>query len=421
MSKNIFIKLKSYLSIVLVAVLLSSCGEQLTYTEPNDDDLSLRTLVNKYYKNSGFYLGALPGANYFTDLNKVNWKNLYYKEFAMSTLQTEFNQSVVYPLPNKEWFDGGYKSQFDLARKNEQILSVDASLSENCSDWIKDETSALHTSANILNVLNFYQANISKELEKNKDVVKWMSVVKNPVSTGHEGLNYDGTGVTQTYQAGEWFGPVSGVGFENPWTVLGFTDTILTNVQLNENRIPKYIFDAFRISNQNAPGVKQIITQLDGELNEKVWNTLKQLLITLRQNGVRVDGIGWIARLDLNKGFGQENLRRLSLLIDWCYQNNFEFHVIGLEVKSSDVNRWDTEDLDGIAKKETEIAAVFSSVADIVIQKAGKGAKSLGYGILDGRYESGIGTYANLFNHDGEKGLMYSELQNLLIPDLSNK
>lgn len=420
MSKKIISKLFPLIAGVSFILMLHACGENLVYQEPSDEDLSIRQLVNKYYKNSGFLIGATTGQSYLTDISYASLKQVFYKEFYLNSVQKEFNQASVYPVHNKEWFNGSYKHLFDLARKNKQVLSVDASLSPVCSEWIKNESSPMHSPENIADLMNHYVMNIAKEAEKNKDVVKWMTVIRDAVSRGHEGLGYDGTGVNTVYQAGEWFGPVAGVGYENPWTVLGMSDTTLTQINLNETRIPRYVFGAFRLTNLYAPGVKQLIAQSDDEMNDKVWNTVKQLVITLREKGFRIDGIDWTAKLDMNKGFGEDKLRKLSLLIDWCYQNNVEFHISGLEIKALDVNRWDTEDLEGLGKKENEVSAVMTPIAKLMTEKAGKGAKTLSYGIFDGRYEQGIGTYAALFDHEGGKRRMYVDMQKLLSPELSD-
>lgn len=421
MSRNIITKLGVLITGISLILMFHACGEDLVYQEPADENLSIRQLVNKYYKNSGFQIGTITGEHYLTDVKYNNLKQVFFREFSLNSVMREFNQASVYPVNNKEWFDGSYKYLFDLARKNKQVLSVDASLSPDCSEWIKDETSSMHTTVNISAIMRYYMSNVAKEAEKNKDVVKWMTVVRDVVSRGHEGLDYDGTGGNTIYPAGEWFGPVAGSGYENPWTVLGMSDTTLTQINLNETKVPRYIFEAFHLANLYAPGVKQLISQPDDEMNDKVWNTVKQLVITLREHGIRVDGISWIAKLDINKGFGEDELRKLSLLIDWCYQNNVEFHITGLEIKALNVNRWDTEDLDGLSKKENEISAVITPIARLMTEKAGKGAKTLSYGIFDGRYEKGIGTYAVLFDHEGVKRQMYFDLQKLLSPELSNK
>ncbi|GAB1414606.1 hypothetical protein MASR2M117_00120 [Paludibacter sp.] len=410
-------KLNIYLiSAVLALLCFTSCDNNEVYRELDDDSLSIRLLVNKYHRSNSFYVGAQPGDNYLTYVQYEGLRKIFYQEFAVATLNREFYQQNVYPLPNKEWFNGSYKHTFDLARKNDQLLSITTALSPDCSEWIKDETDNLHTTNNINSILEYYIENIGKELENNKDVVKWMTVVSEPVSVGHTGLDYDGTGVDHAFSAGEWFGPVSGVGYENPWTVLGFSDIELTSSSLSEKRIPTYIVEAFQLSNKYAPGVKQLIAQSDDILDDAVWNTIKQMLLKLRDNNIKVDGMVWKASLDLTKGIDEESLRRLSLLIDWCYQNSFEFHITGLEVKSSPVNRWNVEDLDGLTKKEAAISTVLNSVSRIAIQKSGKGIATLSFGVFDGRYDATSGTFANLFSHDGDKRLMYYDLQKLLIP-----
>ena len=64
-----------------------------------------------------------------------------------------------------------------------------------------------------------------------------------------------------------------------------------------------------------------------------MWDKVKETILYIRSKGYRVDGIGWQAHIGLsasNKAILEntdEELRKLSDLIDWAHKNNLEFHI----------------------------------------------------------------------------------------------
>lgn len=133
--------------------------------------------------------------------------------------------------------------------------------------------------------------------------------------------------LTGPIKRGEWFGPAAGTTkWENPWTIMGYDS-------IDGFKCPVYIDRAFKLYNQHAPHIKQIINQ-HGNFEEEVWNsTMKGLVHYLRDDkGRRIDGIGWQAHID--KGWEKipGNLERLSAFIDWAHANNLEFHITEMNV-----------------------------------------------------------------------------------------
>ena len=68
-------------------------------------------------------------------------------------------------------------------------------------------------------------------------------------------------------------------------------------------------------------------------------------MLYLRSKGYRVDGIGWQAHIGLSSSTKalientDEELRKLSDLIDWAHENNLEFHVTELDYFIEDNNK----------------------------------------------------------------------------------
>ena len=63
-------------------------------------------------------------------------------------------------------------------------------------------------------------------------------------------------------------------------------------------RPPKYIKMAFEIANEHAPEIEQIINQ-HGSVRPWVWDKIFDLVDYLRAHGLRVDGIGWQAHVNV--------------------------------------------------------------------------------------------------------------------------
>ena len=400
--KNSILKTMFLLSLAVI-----SCEDNIVSEQSQPE--YLRTILNEYYSGQ-LLVGAKPGDGYLNTVDYENLKKVFVQEFPLCIPGYEFGQPYVYYAAG-QGLEDKYSYYFESARKNSQFLYVDAGIGDICSDWMKDESSPLLTQDNLSEILSGYLERLCQDFDKNSDVVKWMTVVRNPVSTGHEGLDYTGS-VPGSFAPGDWMGPVSGIACEIPWTRLGMSDMKLD--EESGNYIPAYIVDAFKITNELAPGIGQIIAQKDATLDNDVWQTVKNLVIAMRNGNISVDGIAWIPELDLENGVSEQVLQRLSLLIDWCYQNDVEFHILGLEVLAAPVNRWGVEDNAGVLEKQDKIAEVFDSIFEVVKKKIDAGVTTVSFAEFDGRYDETDGTYAALFDHDGNMLQSYSSLMEIL-------
>ena len=93
-----------------------------------------------------------------------------------------------------------------------------------------------------------------------------------------------------------------------------------------------------------------------------MWEKVKALVPYLRQQGLRVDGIGWQAHIDV--GWEQEtcNMDRLDALIDWAHVNRLSFHM-------TEKNVW----LRGEEKDYQAQAKTFEVILRLLLKKRDSG------------------------------------------------
>jgi GH35 family endo-1,4-beta-xylanase len=157
--------------------------------------------------------------------------------------------------------------------------------------------------------------------------VRWMDVINEAIT-----------------QKGEWFGPAPGVEkWENPWPKIGYDES-------HPLRPPLYIKLAFEIANRHAPNTKLIINQ-HGGMEAPMWDKVKATVRYLRNQGLRVDGLGWQAHIDVGWELEGNNLQRLSELIDWSHANGLSFHI-------TENNVWLKREKDYTAQADTFAAIV---------------------------------------------------------------
>jgi GH35 family endo-1,4-beta-xylanase len=68
---------------------------------------------------------------------------------------------------------------------------------------------------------------------------------------------------------------------------------------------PLYINLAFELANKYAPNTALVINQ-HGGMEELMWDKVKALVPYLRQQGLRIDGIGWQAAYRRRLGTGEQ-------------------------------------------------------------------------------------------------------------------
>ena len=220
------------------------------------------------------------------------------REFQCVTPANMFKQTTVHPEPGK-WNWRKADDWVNRCEKRGQIMRLHACVSPQCSAWVEEDH---RTSKELLDNMEEYVTGICQRYGS-RPHVKWLDVVNETVT-----------------RKGEWFGPKPGVGkWQNPWTQIGKDET-------HPLRAPLYIKRAFEIAHKNAPQLKLLYVQ-HGGMEPKAWERVKATVLYLKEQGVRVDGIGWQGHV--NTGFEKEpeNMRRLNELIDWAHANDLEFHV----------------------------------------------------------------------------------------------
>ena len=126
-----------------------------------------------------------------------------------------------------------------FASKNDITLRIHGPISPQASQWTKDD---LRTKEELIeNMTTFFTALCKKIIILKW---KWMDVVNETVEID-----------------GNWFAEKPGNNlWENPWTQIG----------LNDDGIPIYIIEAFRMAMKYAPNIKFVFNQ-HGGMQPKMW------------------------------------------------------------------------------------------------------------------------------------------------------
>ncbi len=328
-----------------------SCGKKtgeyifddvlLTTSEPDTipipDGRRLREIVESDFPNENFYVGGATQSNYWGTPSE----EILYREFNYTTPANDFKQTYIHPEPgvyNWDFADGW----LPRVREHNQVMRMHSPIGPQCSNWAKDDA---RTPEELLQNLEEYVTALCDRYNDDNDVIKWMDVVNETIDAN----------------TGEWFGPKPGTdSWENPWTIIGFDTTVAL-------RPPLYIKRAFELANQHAPNIKQIINQ-HGGMNDVAWDKVKALVQYLRDNGLRVDGIGYQGHVRAGWEFesndsGVNNLVALGDLIDWAHENNLEFHMTENNVflQGADIGNWQKQ------------AATFRAITEVLLSKTESG------------------------------------------------
>ncbi|HKJ80179.1 MAG TPA: endo-1,4-beta-xylanase, partial [Prolixibacteraceae bacterium] len=307
------------------------------YELPSEEVPPIRELVEQCYPENNLVVGAACHAHYLG----TQTEEILNREFSYVTPANDFKQSYIHPEPGK-WNWERSDKWVNHCRENDQLLRLHAPISPQCSQWAKDDS---RTPEELEQNLTEYMTMLCKRYNDSSHV-KWLDVVNETVF----------------HADGRWFGPEDGSdNWNNPWPRIGFDEA-------HELRPPLYIKKAFEIANEHGSNFKLIINQ-HGGMEPFIWDKIKSLVGYLRENNLRVDGIGWQAHIWMGWEKEAGNLERLSELIDWCHQNDLEFHI-------TEFNVWlKPGDLD----KLKEQANTFYAITKLAAEKQKNGFVGINY------------------------------------------
>lgn len=350
------------------------CREIVIAELPIPKGKRLREIVAEKYPEGNVYIGGTTG---WRKMARGSGEFLD-REFSYTTPENDFKQSTIHPVPGKwnwELADNWIKH----CAENDQLLRLHGPISPQCSKWTKDDA---RTAAELKENLEEFMTALCKRYDKHKHV-KWMDVVNETVS-----------------RDGSWFGPKPDTDkWENPWTILGFDESHPLNT-------PLYIKMAFEIANKHAPNTKLIINQ-HGGMEKPMWDKVKALVPYLREQGLRVDGIGWQAHIDVGWEKVAGNMESFRELVSWAHTNKLSFHV-------TENNVWLKK------KKDYESQAkTFAAILGVLLEKRNTGVVSWNvWNISDGDSWTKVKQWDGciLFENFNPKPAYYALQKKLLNP-----
>jgi GH35 family endo-1,4-beta-xylanase len=320
------------LLILLSILLLTNCN--LLFTQPEPSGLEptvpsgrrLRIIVEDKYPDGSIIIGATTGSWALG----TNTGLILDREFSYVTPENDFKQAVIHPDPTSwSWTQSDEWIQHII--DNNQILRMHCPIGPQCSEWAKDDIRT------------------AKELETN--LREFLQAVCERYN-GTSGFEYMDV-VNETVTQGTWHTDQPGTDWECPWYKIGQDD--------DENNTPLYIKIAFEIAQQYAPAIKLIYNHHD--CAPASWELIKETIIYLRNNGLRVDGIGWQAHVD-DGWVTPENLNGLRNMIDWVHNNDLEFHITEASVWLKDGNSQSALE---------EQAATYRAIIEVLLEKCSTG------------------------------------------------
>lgn len=321
------------------------------------------SIKNETIHSTNLLIGAT--LNYH-ELNTIK-EELFRKDFKYLTPANAAKQSKVHPEPDV-WHWRQIDDFMDFSKKHNLQVRIHGPISPQASKWAKED----HRTPKELetNMIEFATASAKKfNSEPN---VKWMDVVNETISP-----------------KGKWFGPKAGVNhWENPWLKMG----------LDENGYPLYILKAFEIATKHATNIKLVYNHNFG-MQTKMWDKVKETILYVRSKGYRVDGVGWQAHILLSpatKAIAEntdEELKKLSELIDWAHKNNLEFHITELDYFIKDPTK-----LHQGLKKQAE---VYQKLINVLKEKTKTGVVTLNLWDMGVRTKKGKeGAFQSIYNSE---------------------
>jgi endo-1,4-beta-xylanase len=328
----------------------------------------LRDIVADRYGDS-IIIGATTGAW----LLSSNTGIILDREFSYVTPENDFKQFSIHP-DNSSWNWWAADQWVTHIDENEQILRMHCPIGPQCSSWAMNDSRT------------------AEELDTN--MCQFLRAVCQRYN-GTPGFEYMDV-VNETVIDGSWHTDKPGIpDWECPWYKIG----------LDDHGVPIYIVKAFEIANEYAPDIKFIYNHHEDPYNTASWNLIKQTVYYLKDTlGLRVDGIGWQAHVDVGWEKTASRLEALRALIDWAHSNGLEFHVTEASV-------W----LDGATEEDFEEQAVtYSAILRVLLEKRFTGKVGWNTWHIDDGYGWRIDEYPSLFDVAYEAKPAYYAIQALL-------
>lgn len=254
----------------------------------------LRDIVASQYPGGQVQIGGTTG----WDKRQRGAGTVLDREFGYITPENDFKQSVIHPSPDT-WDWTAADAWIEHCRTSGQVLRMHSPIGPQCSAWAKDDArSSDELRANLTEFL-------TELCRRYRDAapVKWMDVVNETVLT-----------------TGQWATPRPGTeAWENPWPKLGYDETAPL-------KPPLYLREAFAIADREAPGIALVYNH-NGSMQQPMWDTVKAAILYLRDQGLRVDGVGWQAHVDVGWEKIPGNVDKLHALLRWAHDHALAFHV----------------------------------------------------------------------------------------------
>ncbi len=347
----------------------------------------LKEIVKDKYPGGNVYIGATAHARALKDVPVV--AAILDREFSYITPSNEFKQAKIHPTPEK-WDWSLAEMWLAWAKQKGQVMRIHGPVSPQCSTWTKEDN---RSAGELKKNMEEYMRKQCLLLTKHPHVL-WMDVVNETIS-----------------EDGSWFGPAPGTEkWENPWPRIGY-DT-------DRNKTPLYIAMAFKITNKHAPGIKQVIN--NHALTAPSVKKLKELVIYLRQKGLRVDGISWQGHIESGWELDKENIRLLHDLISWAHKNKLEFHITEFQsyylTKRERKTKWNKNPIpvsaDEVKLRLPSQAKTYEAVLRILLEHRNTGVVTMNYWhLIDSQSQSRDGS---MFNEDSSPRPAYFAVQRLL-------
>ena len=314
-----------FVAIAIVATALpSSAGADSPSSPPLPSGRRLRNIVAAKFPGRRVLIGGTTGSWAFGTRTGA----VMDREFSYVTPENDFKQVIIHPDPDTWRWDRA-DAWLDHIVKHGQVLRIHGPVSPQCSRWAKDDR---RTPAELQRTMREFMTALCQRYNGKPGVIS-LDVVN------------------ETVIKGRWHTDKKGAKWEVPWYRIGRDS--------DRNGTPLYIKMAFEIANQHAPDLKLIYNHHEDANAEGSWQRIKETIAYLRDQGLRVDGIGWQAHVD-NGWASPERIAKFRALIDWAHANDLEFHVTEASVWIKD----------GVTPETLELQArTYSAIVKALLEK----------------------------------------------------